>query len=195
MDRRNIETVGVRRTGWAALDRDPQEDKVEFLCPHCGTRGQKNARRERTQYHFTDGFLQDLQGEVTQIPFRGVNQNKAETRTGRQMAPCFLLKFLPLHCLVTVPATEAIAPAMLDEHRPRIAVAIVEPPRTIEAMAHDDNRPAHHYQWMSLRARRATKAQKTSQRYRCQRGLLPHALETRQLHRTSRTTLALTSFL
>jgi predicted RNA-binding Zn-ribbon protein involved in translation (DUF1610 family) len=66
MDRRNIETVGVRRTGWAALDRDPQEDKVEFLCPHCGTPGQKNARRERTQYHFTDGFLQDLQGEVTQ---------------------------------------------------------------------------------------------------------------------------------
>jgi peptide subunit release factor 1 (eRF1) len=66
MDRRNIETVGVRRTGWAALDRDPQEDRVEFVCPHCGTRGQKNARRERTQYHFTDGFLQDLQGEVTQ---------------------------------------------------------------------------------------------------------------------------------
>ncbi|HEY2823871.1 MAG TPA: hypothetical protein VGJ06_22705 [Candidatus Acidoferrum sp.] len=66
MDRRNIEIVGVRRTGWAALDRDPQEDKVEFVCPNCGTRGQKNARRERTQYHFTDGFLQDLQGEVTQ---------------------------------------------------------------------------------------------------------------------------------
>jgi hypothetical protein len=66
MDRHNIETVGVRRTGWAALDRDPQEDRVEFVCPHCGTRGQKNARRERTQYHFTDGFLQDLQGEVTQ---------------------------------------------------------------------------------------------------------------------------------
>jgi predicted RNA-binding Zn-ribbon protein involved in translation (DUF1610 family) len=66
MDRRNIETAGVRRTGWAALDRDPQEDTVEFVCPHCGTRGQKNARRERTQYHFTDGFLQDLQGEVTQ---------------------------------------------------------------------------------------------------------------------------------
>jgi hypothetical protein len=66
MDGRHIETVGVRRTGWAALDRDPREDKVEFLCPHCGIRGQKNARRERTQYHFTDGFLQDLQGEVTQ---------------------------------------------------------------------------------------------------------------------------------
>ena len=64
MDRRYSEVVGVRRTGWAALDRDPQEDTVEFLCPHCGTRGQKNARRERTQYHFTDGFLQDLQGEV-----------------------------------------------------------------------------------------------------------------------------------
>ena len=66
MDGRNIETVGVRRTGWAALDRDPQEDKVEFSCPHCGVRGQKNARRERTQYHFTDGFLQDLQGEAAQ---------------------------------------------------------------------------------------------------------------------------------
>jgi transcription elongation factor Elf1 len=65
MDRRNLETVGVRRTGWAAMDRDPQQDKVEFVCPHCGERGEKNARRERTQYHFTDGFLQDLQGEVT----------------------------------------------------------------------------------------------------------------------------------
>ncbi len=66
MERSNLETVGVRRTGWAALNRDPQEDKVEFVCPHCGAAGQKNARRERTQYHFTDGFLQDLQGEVTQ---------------------------------------------------------------------------------------------------------------------------------
>ena len=66
MERRNVVTVGVRRTGWAALDRDPQLDKVEFICPHCGERGEKNARRERTQYHFTDGFLQDLQGEVTQ---------------------------------------------------------------------------------------------------------------------------------
>ncbi len=28
MDRRNPETVGVRRTGWAALDRDPQLDTV-----------------------------------------------------------------------------------------------------------------------------------------------------------------------
>ncbi len=66
MDRRNLETVGVRRTGWAALDRDPQQDKIEFVCPHCGAHGEKNARRERTLYHFTDGFLQDLQGEVTQ---------------------------------------------------------------------------------------------------------------------------------
>jgi hypothetical protein len=65
MERRYPEVVGVRRTGWAALDRDPQEDRVEFVCPHCGKQGQKNARRERTQYHFTDGFLQDLQGEVT----------------------------------------------------------------------------------------------------------------------------------
>jgi peptide subunit release factor 1 (eRF1) len=66
MDERNKETVGVRRTGWAALDRDPQKDKVEYTCPHCGKRGEKNARRERAQYHFTDGFVQDLQGEVTQ---------------------------------------------------------------------------------------------------------------------------------
>jgi predicted RNA-binding Zn-ribbon protein involved in translation (DUF1610 family) len=57
--------VGVRRTGWAALDRDPQQDKVEFVCPHCGAHGSKNARRERTRYRFTDGFVQDLQGEVT----------------------------------------------------------------------------------------------------------------------------------
>src|SRR6266404_1425216 len=57
------ETVGVRCTGRAALDRDPQEDVLEYTCPHCGGRGVKNARRERTQYHFTDGFLQDLQGE------------------------------------------------------------------------------------------------------------------------------------
>ena len=66
MTRQYKETVGVRRTGWAALDRDPQEDKVEFSCPHCGERGTKTARRERALYHFTDGFLQDLQGEVTQ---------------------------------------------------------------------------------------------------------------------------------
>jgi hypothetical protein len=66
MDRRNIETVGVRRSGWAALGRDPQEDTVDYTCPHCGSRGRKNARRERALYHFTDGFLQDLQGEVTQ---------------------------------------------------------------------------------------------------------------------------------
>ena len=66
MDKRYPEVVGVRRTAWAALDRDPQQDTVEFNCPHCGTQGQKNARRERTLYHFTDGFLQDLQGEVTQ---------------------------------------------------------------------------------------------------------------------------------
>jgi hypothetical protein len=65
MDRRNVEAIGVRRTGWAALDRDPQRDTVEYICPHCGAQGQKNARRERAQYHFTDGFLQDLQGEAT----------------------------------------------------------------------------------------------------------------------------------
>ena len=65
MERHYPETLGVRRTGWAALDRDPQQDTVEFVCPHCGANDQKNARRERTLYRFTDGFLQDLQGEVT----------------------------------------------------------------------------------------------------------------------------------
>ncbi|SRR5579883_1804892 len=58
------ETVGVRYTGWAALNRDPQEDTVEFVCPHCSYKGAKSARRARSEYHFTDGFLQDTQGET-----------------------------------------------------------------------------------------------------------------------------------
>ncbi len=66
MDRQVPEVLGIRRTGWAALDRDPQEDTIEFHCPHCGAEGQKKARRERTEYHFTDGFMQDLQGEGLQ---------------------------------------------------------------------------------------------------------------------------------
>jgi len=65
MNRHTIETVGVRYTGWAALDRDPQQDRVEFTCPHCRQPGTKSARRARAQYRFTDGFVQDLQGEVT----------------------------------------------------------------------------------------------------------------------------------
>lgn len=65
MNRRSIETVGVRYTGWAALDRDPQDDAVEFTCPHCGTPGRKAARRARADYRFTDGFLQDVQGEMS----------------------------------------------------------------------------------------------------------------------------------
>ena len=58
------EAVGVRYTGWAALGRDPQEDTLEYNCPYCGEHGTKSARRTRDQYHFTDGFLQDLQGEM-----------------------------------------------------------------------------------------------------------------------------------
>ena len=65
MSRSSIETVGVRYTGWAALNRDPSEDLVEYTCPHCGTHGTKNARRPRSAYHFTDGFVQDLQGEMS----------------------------------------------------------------------------------------------------------------------------------
>ena len=65
MSRTSLETVGVRYTGWAALNRDPLEDLVEYSCPHCGTRGTKAARRPRSEYHFTDGFVQDLQGEMS----------------------------------------------------------------------------------------------------------------------------------
>jgi hypothetical protein len=69
MERHIPEVVGVRRTGWAALERDPQKDVVEFHCPHCGTQSQKKARRERAEYRFTDGFLQDLQGEGVQCHY------------------------------------------------------------------------------------------------------------------------------
>ena len=65
MPQRSTETVGVRYTAWAALDRDPQDDRVEFTCPHCGTSGNKAARRARADYRFTDGFIQDLQGEMS----------------------------------------------------------------------------------------------------------------------------------
>jgi hypothetical protein len=64
MSRTSLETVGVRLTGWAALNRDPLDDRVEYTCPHCGARGAKAARRPRSAYHFTDGFVQDLQGEM-----------------------------------------------------------------------------------------------------------------------------------
>ena len=65
MSRSYVETIGVRYTGWAALKRDPLEDLVEYTCPHCGAHGTKTARRPRSAYHFTDGFVQDLQGEAT----------------------------------------------------------------------------------------------------------------------------------
>ncbi len=65
MHRTSLETVGIRYTGWAALNRDPLEDTVEYTCPHCGTKGAKAARRPRAVYHFTDGFVQDLQGEMS----------------------------------------------------------------------------------------------------------------------------------
>ena len=62
---RSSETVGIRYTGWAALNRDPLDDRVEYTCPHCGAQGTKAARRPRSEYHFTDGFIQDVQGEMT----------------------------------------------------------------------------------------------------------------------------------
>jgi hypothetical protein len=63
--RSSTETIGVRYVGWAALNRDPLEDRVEYTCPHCGTRGTKVARRPLSEYHFTDGFIQDLEGEMS----------------------------------------------------------------------------------------------------------------------------------
>jgi hypothetical protein len=66
MEKQVREVVGVRRTGWAALGRDPQQDVIDFVCPHCGAKSQKKARHERAEYHFTDGFMQDLQGEGIQ---------------------------------------------------------------------------------------------------------------------------------
>jgi hypothetical protein len=64
MTHHSMATVGVRYTGWAALDRDPQDDRIEFECPRCGTPGSKPARRSRSEYRFIDGFLQDEQGEM-----------------------------------------------------------------------------------------------------------------------------------
>jgi hypothetical protein len=69
MERRIPEVVGVRRTGWAALDRDPQLDVIDFICPHCGAKSHKKARRERAEYRFTDGFMQDLHGEGVQCHY------------------------------------------------------------------------------------------------------------------------------
>jgi len=69
MEKHIPEVVGIRLTGWVALDRDPQQDFVEFVCPSCGAEGRKKARRERSEYRFTDGFLQDLQGEGVQCHF------------------------------------------------------------------------------------------------------------------------------
>ena len=73
MNKTSLETIGVRYTGRAALHRDPLEDHVEYTCPHCGLQGMKNARRPRAAYHFTDGFIQDLQGEATTC--RGCKQS------------------------------------------------------------------------------------------------------------------------
>jgi hypothetical protein len=69
MEKQVREVVGIRRTGWAALDRDPQQDVIDYSCPHCGVASQKKARHERTEYRFTDGFMQDLQGEGIQCHF------------------------------------------------------------------------------------------------------------------------------
>jgi hypothetical protein len=63
MEKATKDVFGLRYTGRAALDRNPLEDRVEFVCPDCGAPGDKAARRPLAAYHFTDGFVQDLQGE------------------------------------------------------------------------------------------------------------------------------------
>jgi hypothetical protein len=78
----STETLGVRYTGWAALDRDPQDDRVEYTCPLCGTQGFKPARRARSEYRFNDGFLQDTQGETTTC---------RQCRRGLHVAPIVLV--------------------------------------------------------------------------------------------------------
>ena len=47
------------------MNLDPLMDLVEFTCPQCGSKGDKAARRPRAAYHFTDGFVQDVEGEST----------------------------------------------------------------------------------------------------------------------------------
>ncbi len=69
MYRQIPEVVGMRLTGWAALDREPQEDVIEFRCHHCGAASQERARRGRTESPITAGFMQDLQGEGLQCHF------------------------------------------------------------------------------------------------------------------------------
>ena len=78
----HTETIGIRYTGWAALGRDPQHDVVEFACPRCGQRGTKAARRAPSEYHFTDGFVQDTRGEATTC---------RKCRAQLQVAPVILL--------------------------------------------------------------------------------------------------------
>jgi len=94
-----------------------------------------------------------------------------------------------------VPATKAIAPAMLNENWSGIAVTVVIRPWPVEGMMHDDHRSAHHHDRVSLRTRHAAETQEPPQRYRRQCGLLPHRFKIRQLHKTSFTTLAVTRFL
>lgn len=79
---RGEETIGVRYTGRAALRRDPQSDAVEFVCPHCHSNGAKPARHERASYHFSDGFVQDLEGETTKC---------RKCRTALHIVPVVLL--------------------------------------------------------------------------------------------------------
>ena len=70
MNRRSEETFGVRYTGWAALDRNPQEDSVEYICRGiAGTSGNKPARAAHAPTTiFPTDFLQDVQGENEPLP-------------------------------------------------------------------------------------------------------------------------------
>ncbi len=70
MSRTSLETIGFRYTGWAALNRDPAEDFVEFTCPHCGAKGSQGGpaapvgislqRRLRARFARRDDGLQGM---------------------------------------------------------------------------------------------------------------------------------------
>jgi len=63
------DAVGVRYTGWAHWTVIRRKISLNTLSRIAVKRGMKSARRTHDQYHFTDGFLQDLQGEMAAWPF------------------------------------------------------------------------------------------------------------------------------
>src|SRR5258708_19766894 len=59
MDRHNLETVGVRLTGWADLDHDPPQNTAKFIFPHSCPHSQNNPPPRPPPLPFTTPFLPD----------------------------------------------------------------------------------------------------------------------------------------